>query len=114
VREATNQGIRVRRADGRGGEGGLSSRSPTLSVHVAHGVGWCRCCPLQSAGIDARLGEIGADIQEVMESYEVEIDGKTYPSGLMLEAAPRVAVGAFFGRVSEPVAMFAQSKRFGT
>jgi methionine aminopeptidase len=38
---------------------------------------------LQSAGIDARLGEIGAAIQEVMESYEVEIDGKTYPSMLL-------------------------------
>ena len=25
------------------------------------------------AGIDARLGEIGAGIQEVIESYEVEI-----------------------------------------
>ncbi|OWZ12309.1 Methionine aminopeptidase, partial [Phytophthora megakarya] len=31
------------------------------------------------AGIDARLGEIGGEIQEVMESYEVTIDGKTYP-----------------------------------
>lgn len=30
------------------------------------------------AGIDARLGEIGAGIQEVIESYEVEIKGKTY------------------------------------
>jgi methionyl aminopeptidase len=29
------------------------------------------------AGIDARLGEIGAGIQEVLESYEVEIGGKT-------------------------------------
>ncbi|GLE02097.1 hypothetical protein PINS_up010935 [Pythium insidiosum] len=34
---------------------------------------------IKSAGIDARLGEIGAAIQEVMESYEVTIDGKTYP-----------------------------------
>lgn len=34
---------------------------------------------IKSAGIDACLGEIGADIQEVMESYEVEIDGKVYP-----------------------------------
>jgi len=34
---------------------------------------------IRHAGIDARLGEIGAAIQEVMESYEVEIDGKTYP-----------------------------------
>ena len=30
------------------------------------------------AGIDARLDEIGAAIQETMESYEVELDGKTY------------------------------------
>jgi len=34
---------------------------------------------IKEAGIDARLGEIGASIQEVMESYEVEIKGKTYP-----------------------------------
>ena len=33
---------------------------------------------LQHAGIDARLGEVGSAIQEVMESYEVELDGKTY------------------------------------
>ncbi|RCI09182.1 hypothetical protein L249_1487 [Ophiocordyceps polyrhachis-furcata BCC 54312] len=31
------------------------------------------------AGIDARVGEIGAVIQETMESYEVEIGGVTYP-----------------------------------
>eukprot|EP00484_Ammonia_sp_Unknown_P020212 CAMPEP_0197038188 /NCGR_PEP_ID=MMETSP1384-20130603/15165_1 /TAXON_ID=29189 /ORGANISM="Ammonia sp." /LENGTH=458 /DNA_ID=CAMNT_0042468585 /DNA_START=50 /DNA_END=1426 /DNA_ORIENTATION=- len=30
-------------------------------------------------GIDARLGEVGAQIQEVMESYECEYDNKTYP-----------------------------------
>ncbi|GAB9477407.1 Methionine aminopeptidase, type ii, partial [Globisporangium polare] len=34
---------------------------------------------IKHAGIDARLGEIGAAIQEVMESYEVTIEGKTYP-----------------------------------
>lgn len=34
---------------------------------------------VREAGIDARLGDIGAAIQEVMESYEVEIGGKTYP-----------------------------------
>lgn len=34
---------------------------------------------IKEAGIDARLGDIGAAIQEVMESYEVEINGKTYP-----------------------------------
>ncbi|KAK3724048.1 hypothetical protein LTR37_001170 [Vermiconidia calcicola] len=31
------------------------------------------------AGVDARISEIGAAIQEVMESYEVEIAGKTLP-----------------------------------
>jgi methionyl aminopeptidase len=33
----------------------------------------------QEAGIDVRVGDIGAAIQETMESYEVEIDGTTYP-----------------------------------
>ena len=34
---------------------------------------------IKVSGIDARLGEIGGAIQEVMESYEVTIDGVTYP-----------------------------------
>jgi len=34
---------------------------------------------IKEAGIDARLGEIGGVIQEVMESYEVELNGTTYP-----------------------------------
>ncbi|RKP10905.1 peptidase M24, structural domain-containing protein [Thamnocephalis sphaerospora] len=33
---------------------------------------------IKEAGIDVRLSDIGAAIQEVMESYEVEINGKTY------------------------------------
>ncbi|KAG5846048.1 hypothetical protein ANANG_G00145590 [Anguilla anguilla] len=33
---------------------------------------------IKCAGIDVRLCDIGEAIQEVMESYEVEIDGKTY------------------------------------
>lgn len=33
---------------------------------------------IKAAGIDARLGEIGGEIQEAMESYEVEINGKTH------------------------------------
>ena len=32
----------------------------------------------QEAGIDVRLCDVGEAIQEVMESYEVELDGKTY------------------------------------
>jgi methionyl aminopeptidase len=34
---------------------------------------------VKEAGIDVRVGDIGGIIQEVMESYEVEINGKTYP-----------------------------------
>ncbi len=34
---------------------------------------------LKEAGIDVRLGDLGGAIQEVMESYEVTIGGKTYP-----------------------------------
>ncbi|RKO94936.1 hypothetical protein CXG81DRAFT_14449 [Caulochytrium protostelioides] len=33
---------------------------------------------IREAGIDARFDEIGAAIQEVMESYEVELKGRTY------------------------------------
>ncbi|XP_056116408.1 methionine aminopeptidase 2 [Rhinichthys klamathensis goyatoka] len=33
---------------------------------------------INCAGIDVRLCDVGESIQEVMESYEVEIDGKTY------------------------------------
>ncbi|PVU95538.1 hypothetical protein BB561_001752 [Smittium simulii] len=34
---------------------------------------------IKAAGIDVRLCDIGEQIQEVMESYEIELDGKTYP-----------------------------------
>mmetsp|Transcript_5239 Transcript_5239/g.13173 ORF Transcript_5239/g.13173 Transcript_5239/m.13173 type:complete len:376 (-) Transcript_5239:99-1226(-) len=34
---------------------------------------------IKNAGIDARLCDVGEAIQEAMESYEVEIDGVTYP-----------------------------------
>ncbi|KAL1629699.1 Methionine aminopeptidase 2 [Neofusicoccum ribis] len=33
---------------------------------------------VQEAGIDVRMSDIGAAIQEVMESYEVELDGETH------------------------------------
>ena len=38
-----------------------------------------RVTGIREAGIDVRLCDIGEAIQEVMESYEVELDGKTYP-----------------------------------
>jgi methionyl aminopeptidase len=34
---------------------------------------------IRTSGIDQRLCDIGEAIQEVMESYEVELDGTTYP-----------------------------------
>jgi methionyl aminopeptidase len=34
---------------------------------------------VKEAGIDVRVCDIGAAIQECMESYEIELDGKTYP-----------------------------------
>jgi len=34
---------------------------------------------IRTAGIDVRLCDIGEAIQEVMESYELELNGKTYP-----------------------------------
>lgn len=34
---------------------------------------------VKEAGIDVRLNDIGAAVEEVMESYEMELDGKTYP-----------------------------------
>lgn len=33
---------------------------------------------IREAGVDVRLCDVGAAVQEVMESYEVELDGKTY------------------------------------
>ncbi|XP_013788572.1 methionine aminopeptidase 2-like [Limulus polyphemus] len=33
---------------------------------------------IKEAGIDVRLCDVGGAIQEVMESYEIELDGKTY------------------------------------
>ena len=34
---------------------------------------------IRLAGIDVQMSEIGEQIQEVMESHEVELDGKVYP-----------------------------------
>ena len=38
---------------------------------------------VREAGVDVRLGELGGLIEEVMTSYEVELDGKTYPVKVM-------------------------------
>ena len=36
------------------------------------------CAGIREAGIDVRLCDVGEAIQEVMESYEVEIGGKMH------------------------------------
>ena len=41
----------------------------------------------QEAGIDARLCDVGAAIQEVMESYEVEINGKVFQGNVKQSSA---------------------------
>ena len=51
---------------------------PTLLMVSVHLITRGLVLPLQAAGIDVRLCDIGESIQEVMESYEVELDGKTY------------------------------------
>ena len=33
---------------------------------------------IKHSGVDASLGDIGAAVQEAMESYEVELDGKVH------------------------------------
>lgn len=43
---------------------------------------------IKEAGIDARLGEIGAAIQETMESHECQVDGRTLPSTSTWRALP--------------------------
>lgn len=52
-------------------------------VHIADVLSWRllsdRHIIHQEAGIDVRLGELAGYIQETMESYEVEVNGKTFP-----------------------------------
>ena len=38
---------------------------------------------IREAGVDARLCDVGAAIQETMESYEVELDGKTFQASMV-------------------------------
>lgn len=68
VKDATDTGIRVR-----------------LAFRRAFSPSWADLLTLhsQEAGIDVRMSDIGAAIQEAMESYEVEVNGKLLP-GLSL------------------------------
>ena len=48
---------------------------------------------IKEAGVDVRLCDIGAAIQETMESYEVELDGKTFQASLVQQQASLVSRG---------------------
>ena len=39
----------------------------------------------KAAGIDVRICDVSEEIQEVMESYEVDINGKTYQGKLSIQ-----------------------------
>lgn len=70
VKDATNTGIKVE----------LRWDVDFMTAHIIlFAIGISVIVVLfQCAGIDVRLCDIGESIQEVMESYEVELDGKTY------------------------------------
>jgi len=61
----------------------------------------------QAAGIDVRLCDIGEQIQETMESYEVTIDGKTYP-GLLFAASFFLDFTFYFSFVVFRASLFTQ------
>ena len=42
---------------------------------------------IKEAGVDVRLCDIGAAVQETMESYEVELDGKTFQASMVQQQA---------------------------
>ncbi|KTF86206.1 hypothetical protein cypCar_00040816 [Cyprinus carpio] len=55
-----------------------NSKSPKEYDRLLEAVRDATNTGIKCAGIDVRLCDVGESIQEVMESYEVEIDGKTY------------------------------------
>jgi methionine aminopeptidase len=57
---------------------------------------------IKAAGIDVRLCDVGESIQEVMESYEVELDGKVYPVKVWTLSAVCIGICShlFFGLIN--------------
>ena len=52
-----------------------------MGIQGCHHVNGVVCAPgpgIRESGIDVRLCDIGEAVQEVMESYEVELDGKVH------------------------------------
>ncbi|KAK9200383.1 hypothetical protein WN944_015580 [Citrus x changshan-huyou] len=73
-REATNTGIKYQNSY----QVAFDWRGVDLSLGLQEFTRLSRGVDRKEAGIDVRLCDIGAAIQEVMESYEVEINGKVF------------------------------------
>jgi methionyl aminopeptidase len=74
VKDATNTGVRVRHS---------SICGPQLFE-----------ANMKAAGLDVRMCDIGEAIQEVMESYEVEVGGKTHQGSYLF-------LSRFFADISQ-------------
>lgn len=59
---------------------------------------------VKAAGIDVRLCDIGAEIQEVMEQGELELEGKTYQGACGLRVGPAVALHTLVRCAVKPIA----------
>jgi hypothetical protein len=63
----------------------MKHRIHTEDCHA--GMLWC--AGIRESGVDVRLCDIGAAIQETMESYELELDGHLHQVGLAVDAGGR-------------------------
>ena len=57
---------------------------------------------IREAGIDVRLCDIGSAIQEVMESYEIELDGKVHQARALAAPGQQGASPAPSGQEEQP------------
>lgn len=50
------------------------------------------CAGIRESGVDVRLCDIGAAIQETMESYELELDGHLHQAGPAMRTSREFAL----------------------
>ena len=50
------------------------------------------CAGIRESGVDVRLCDIGAAIQETMESYELELDGHLHQAGPAMRTSGEFAL----------------------